>query len=126
LSQGGYYAESDVWPVALQLAAYHVQQRQRPRQPDPMPKRLGAPMPTPPQVQQAEPIWTGYLRRARLSLGDGYSAMREETRDTVRALIATALRQPVDVTARDAQALAVSPVGTPPGLGALVKSQVSE
>jgi hypothetical protein len=125
LSMGGSYGEDEIWPAALQLARAELRQRQRPRLPDPTPKRLAAPMPKPPHVQRAGPVWTGRLAPARLSLGDGYAAQREVSRSMVHALLATLLRQPAAAVVQTVETtmLPVSPVGVPGALGAPVAGE---
>jgi len=96
LSMGGFYSESDVQPVARELARAYLHQQQQPRLPDAMPKRLASPKPfrLPPE-QRAEFVWMGRLRRPAFALGDGYAAAHEQAQTTVQALITRLIRQPV-------------------------------
>jgi hypothetical protein len=128
LSMGGFYSESDVLPVAKQLAAHHVKHRQTPRLPDPEPKRLAVPVYRPAPEQQAGRVWMGRFAPARLSLGDGYAAQREVSRSMVQALLATLLRQPAAAVAQTVETtmLPVSPVGVPEALGAPVAGESGE
>jgi|GEM_PF-6973816 len=127
LSTLGGYNEADVWPAAYQLAAQTIRQRQRPRLPDAMPKRLAAPVPfrLPPE-QQAGFIWMGRLRRVGHALGDGRNAVQEESRNAVRALIASLIRQPMPEPTDVATALAVAPLGVPPRLGTPLSGEAAE
>jgi hypothetical protein len=116
LSLDGYYREDDVWPAAIALAHAEMRARQQPRQADPTPKRLAAPMPFRLAPEQAAgPVWMGRLRRATLSLGDGRAAAREESQATVQALLATLIRQP-----------ASAPLGVLRGLGTPPTNETSE